>query len=114
MLAVTRRGARNQESTGASTANCFVIMVLARATEPGPAADHRPVEPSKRSKEICDCARWIVTKQRADWQDVLDYADQPRCGQDSWRRECLAKGAEPRACTEGENPFPFKDEVASP
>ena len=66
-----------------------------------------------KSKEDCDCARWIVSKQRADWQDVLDYADQPRCGPDSSRRECLAGGAAPRACAEGENPFPFR-EAATP
>ena len=62
----------------------------------------------------CDCARWIVTKQRADWQDVLDYAGLPRCGKDSARRECLPQGAEGRACAENENPFPYKNPVASP
>ena len=75
---------------------------------------HDDILMNTKSQEDCECARWIVTRQRADWQDVLDYADQPRCGPDSSRRECLAGGATPRACAEGENPFPFKEEPANP
>ena len=64
-------------------------------------------------KLSCDCARWIVTKQRAEWQDVLDYAELPRCGPGSARRECL-EGSELRACARGEDPFPYQKELTAP
>jgi len=67
-----------------------------------------------KTTESCECARWIVTKQRADWQDVLDYAGLPRCGPDSSRRQCLANDAASRACADGEDPYPYKKEVVGP